>query len=83
MREFFIGALDKLVALLVILLAIGVAVGGLVTMFSGNGGFLQGLAIWLFGGIYVLVIGGMLYLFLGIYDNTRRTADAVERMAAK
>lgn len=83
MREFFIGALDKLVALLVILLAIGVAIGGLVTMFSGNGGFLQGLAIWLFGGIYVLVIGGMLYLFLGIYDNTRRTADAVERMAAK
>ena len=31
--------------------------------------------------IYLLLMGGMVYLGLGIYNNTRRTAEAVERLS--
>jgi len=37
--------------------------------------------VLIFGGLYVVLMGGMMYLFLGIYDNTKRTAEATERMA--
>lgn len=85
MRDFFIRSLERIVSVVVILLAVFVAVGGIAVMFAGpgqGGGLLPGLAIWAGGAIYVLVVGGFLYLALGIHDNTRRTAEAVERLAA-
>ncbi|WP_420396749.1 hypothetical protein [Nioella sp.] len=78
MRDFFIGALDKLITVIVILMIVAVVIGGLVTMFSPMGGFLQGLGLLIFGGLYVILMGGMMYLFLGIYHNTKRTAEILE-----
>jgi hypothetical protein len=52
-------------------------------MFDRNGGFLAGLAVLVGGTIYVILVGGMLFLFLGIYQNTKRTAAAVEAMNNK
>jgi phosphotransferase system glucose/maltose/N-acetylglucosamine-specific IIC component len=78
MRDFFIGALDKLITVIVVLMIIGVVGGALFTMFSPMGGFLQGLGLLIFGGLYVVLMGGMMYLFLGIYHNTKRTADILE-----
>ncbi len=83
MRDFFIRSFEMIVSALIVLLALGVLVGGLVTMFSAQGGFIAGLGIWLFGAVYVLFIGGAMYLALGIYQNTKRTADAVETMAKR
>lgn len=80
MRDFFILALEKLIAVIVVLMMIGVLVFGVMAMGSPQGGFLQGLMILVLGGLYVIMMGGMLYLFLGIYHNTKRTA---ELLAAK
>lgn len=81
MRDFFINSLEKIVTVIVFLMALGVLFGGLGTMFTPEGGFIAGIVVWIVGAVYVLVMGGMLYLALGIYDNTKRTAEATERMA--
>lgn len=81
MRDFFIGSFEKLVAVIIILFALGVLIGGLAAMFTQ--GFLQGIGILIGGGLYVIMMGGMLYLALGIYHNTKRTAEAIERLAMK
>lgn len=81
MRDFFIGSFEKIVSLIVIILAAVVVIGGIGAMF--NQGFLAGIGVLIVGGLYVIMVGGMLYLALGIYHNTKRTADAVEKLAAK
>lgn len=83
MRDFFILWLERIINVLIAIGAIGVFVGGLVIMFSAEGGFLQGIATWVGGAFYLILMGGMVYLGLGIYSNTRRTAEAVERMAQR
>jgi hypothetical protein len=46
---------------------------------GAGGGILAGLAILVVGSIYVVFMGGLMYLGLGIYQNTKRAADALER----
>ena len=81
MRSFFIGSFEILITILVVVMCIGVVISALVTMTTG-GGFFAGLGILIFGGFYVVVTAGMMYLFLGIHDNTKRTAEALERMSS-
>lgn len=81
MRDFFIRSFEMIVSVVVVVAALVVFIGGLVTMFSHMGGFLQGLMVWVIGAIYVLFMGGAMFLGLGIYQNTKRTADATERLA--
>ncbi|WP_299352556.1 hypothetical protein [uncultured Shimia sp.] len=83
MRDFFINSLEKIVSAIIVLMSLGVVLGGLGTMFTPEGGIIPGLMVWAFGAVYVLVMGGMMYLALGIHDNTKRTAEATERMADK
>ena len=83
MRDFFILWLERIVNAVVILGAAAILIGGVVAMFSPQGGILQGLLVWLGGAIYLTVMVGMIYLGLGIYNNTRRTAEAVERLAER
>ena len=95
MREFFIRSLEIVVNIVVVLLSIGVVISALGVMFSGIhatgadgsqvsiSGPLAGLGILLFGAIYICILGGTLYLGLGIYHNTKRTAEAVERLAQR
>lgn len=78
MRDFFIGSFEKLISVLIILLGIGVVIGALAAM--AQEGFFAGIAVLIGGAIYTVVMGGMLYLAFGIYHNTKRTAEAVERM---
>ena len=81
MRDFFIKSFESLIAIIIIISAAGTVIAGLATMFSE--GFFRGIAVLIFGAIYTVVMGGGLYLAFGIYHNTKRTADAVERMAQK
>lgn len=83
MREFFILWMERIVNVVIVLGAIAVVISGLVAMFSAQGGILQGLGVWIIGSIYLILMGGMIYLGLGIYNNTRRTADAVEKLSAR
>lgn len=81
MRDFFILALEKLIAVIVVLLIIAVLIFTVMVMASPQGGALQGVAVLVGGGLYVVLMGGMLYLFLGIYHNTKRTAELLATSA--
>lgn len=83
MREFFILWMERIINVVIVLGAIAVVISGFVAMFSAQGGILQALGVWIIGTIYLILMGGMIYLGLGIYSNTRRTADAVEKMSAR
>lgn len=92
MREFFIGAFETLVSVIIILMAALVALMGVVTMFGGGmtgpgghhmDGVLPGLLILFIGAVCVVFIGGVMYLGLGVYDNTRRSAELLEQIASR
>lgn len=76
MRNFFINSFEKLVGVIIVLMAIGVVIGAFGA--SQEGGVLAFLGVLIFGAIYVIFMGGIMYLGLGIYHNTLRTADALE-----
>ncbi|MCD9148174.1 hypothetical protein [Pseudophaeobacter flagellatus] len=83
MRDTFIGLFEKLVGVFVILLCVGVLVGTVAAFLAPapNGGLLPALGILVVGSIYAIFMGGMMYLFLGVYHNTKRTAEAIEELA--
>ncbi|MEP2716217.1 hypothetical protein [Pseudophaeobacter sp.] len=85
MRDIFIGLFDKLVGVFVIFLCLGVLVGTGVAFVAPapNGGLLPALGILIGGSIYAIMVGGMMYLFLGVYHNTKRTAEAIEELAKR
>lgn len=80
MRDFFINSFEKLVGVLVALMAIGVLIAAIGMMMNPQGGFLVGLMTLIGGAVYVLFMGGAMYLGLGIYQNTKRTAEATEAL---
>lgn len=84
MRDFFIQALDKVISAIVIIGGIAVVIGFFVVLFAGpQGGLLPALAILFGGSLYLIIVGGLMYLFLGIYANTKRTAELLERNAVE
>ena len=83
MRDFFIRSMEQIINVVLVIGAILVVLGAISTMFHPMGGFLSGLMVLCGGAIYLLLMGGMIYMGLGIYHNTRRTAEAVERLASR
>lgn len=90
MRDFFIRSLDVLIGIFVVFAVIGIIVASAAMMSGGmsgpggmpmQGGVGSGVALLVVGLLYVCFIAGFLYLGVGIYHNTRRTAEATERMA--
>uniref|UniRef100_UPI0035B4A491 hypothetical protein n=1 Tax=Paenirhodobacter enshiensis TaxID=1105367 RepID=UPI0035B4A491 len=81
MRQFFINSLDKIITVFLALGCLGVLLSGL-TMMMQNG-FVAGLMVLIGGGLYIVLMGGFCYLFIGIHENTRRTAEAVEKLVAR
>lgn len=81
MRNFFIGSFEKLVGLFIVLLGLGVVIAAVGAFVSPQaGGALAGVGILIGGALYLVLMGGMLYLFLGIHANTKRTAEAIEKL---
>ncbi|WP_372840894.1 hypothetical protein [Phaeovulum sp.] len=91
MRDFFINTFEILVGVIVVLLCIGIVAFAGITAFGGNemmgpgapSGPLMGLGILIGGAIYVIFIAGLMYMGLGIYQNTKRTAEAVEKLVTR
>ncbi|MFT4150942.1 MAG: hypothetical protein QM656_12165 [Paracoccaceae bacterium] len=81
MRDFFIEWFEKVVSVIVVVAAIGVVVAAIAALFQQ--GFLAFLAVLIFGALYVVLMGGAMFLGLGIYQNTKRSADLLERLALK
>ena len=79
MRDFFINSFEKLVGVIIILIAIGTLLGAFGA--AQEGGILAFLAVLVFGAVYVVFMGGLMYLGLGISHNTQRTADALEKQS--
>ena len=94
MREFFIKSLEKVINIIVILgaavvviaavaVSVGGRMGGEMGGQMGGGGPLMGLLVLIVGAVYLILVGGFMYLGLGIYQNTKRTAEATERLASR
>lgn len=81
MRDFFIQSFEKLVTVIVVLLGLAVIIGAIGALLQQ--GALAFLLVLIVGVIYLIMIGGLLYLWLGIYQNTKRTADLLEKVALK
>ncbi len=91
MRHFFIRVLDLLIGVVVVIGILGVLISSAAmitvgvpgpdgTTISGVG---PGIAVLVAGLLYMIFLGGFMYLGVGIYHNTRRTAEAVEQLAGK
>lgn len=90
MRDFFINSLEILVGIIVVVMGLGVlafagmaAFGGGMMGPGGMAGPLGAVAILIGGGLYVIFIGGFMYMGIGIYQNTRRSAEALEKLLSK
>ena len=94
MRDFFINGFEILVGIIIVLMVLAVLGFAGMAAFGGGGsvmmdgqalpsGPLVGLGILVGGLLYVLFVGGLMYLGLGIYQNTKKTAAALERMGGK
>jgi hypothetical protein len=89
MRDFFINSLEFLVSVIVVLLSLAVLGIAAAAAFGGGmgadgpSGPLAAIGVLIGGGIYVLFVGGFMYLGLGIYQNTKRSADALEKLLSK
>lgn len=85
MRDFFIKWLERVINILIIIGAVAVVLTGFGAMVSApygaGSGLITALTIWVGGGIYLILTGGIVYLGLGVYNNTLRTAEATERQA--
>ncbi|MDQ7775214.1 MAG: hypothetical protein Q4615_04495 [Paracoccus aminovorans] len=85
MRDFFINWAEKLITVFVALMVLAIVVGGIGIMFAPppQGGFLPGLLMLVFGLLYAIIIGGLMYLFFGIYRNTQRSNELLEQLLRK
>ena len=81
MRDFFIQSFEKLVSVIVVLMMIGSVLGAFVA--GAQEGFLAFVLVLIMGAIYTVLLGGGLYLGLGIYQNTKRSAELLERIVSK
>ena len=94
MRDLFINLFEKLVSIIIILMILAVLAFSIMMMAGGGvmmvgpmgemgGGLVPGLIFLVAGLIYVIFVGGFMYLGLGIYQNTKATAEAVRGMAGR
>lgn len=66
-----------------VILVVVVSLNVMFTSSLYGGGFFRGLFILLVGGISVLLTGGSMYLGIGIYHNTKKTAELLEKAQAQ
>jgi hypothetical protein len=78
MRDFVIKSLDVIVWIVAAVFVAGGVLGGLFAMANGQ---MQGLAFIILGPLYAIVFAGWIFLAIGTYNNTKRTADAIEKLA--
>lgn len=80
MQRFFIDSLRAIVSVAVVLMGVGIVLAALSAAASPQGGPLAAIAVLVGGFIYLVMVAGFIYLQMGIHDNTRRTAEAVEAL---
>jgi hypothetical protein len=86
MQSLFIRALEMTINVVAaicvaaVVIAALAAFAGALAPAGGASGVALGIGILLGGAVYLSLTFGFLFLVLGVYRNTQRTADAMERM---
>lgn len=80
MRELIIKSLDMIVWIVAGLIALAGVIVGVMALGQGE---VAGLGIIIGGLLYAVVFAGMFFLMIGVYTNTKRTAEAIEKLAAR
>lgn len=83
MRDFLISSLNNLVSIIVVLTMIGAVLGALTILNDPQAPYptVSALAVLIGGFVSTVVFGGSVFLLIGIYENSKRTADALEKQA--
>ena len=81
MRDKIISALTFLIWVLGAILLSGGFFAGIAVMSDPSGGFFKGIFVMLIAVIYAILTLGFYFIASGIYENTRRTAAAVDKLA--
>ena len=80
MRQAIINSLDILIWVVGALIALAGVVAGIVALSQGQ---VLGLGIIVGALLYAIIFMGMFFLIIGIHNNTKRTAEAVEKLAMR
>ena len=79
MRDFCIGLFSKIIDILVVLSLIGAAVVYIESEKMGSPvSHFRAVIVLIGGALYVSFLAGALYLGLGVYHNTKRSAELLE-----
>jgi len=74
MRNLITKSLELICQIAIVVFVLGGLIGG-----WSQGGFLAGIAGMIGAFLFSIVVFGALFVLLEIADNTRRTAEALER----
>jgi hypothetical protein len=80
MRDMIIKSLDVIVWIVAFVFAAGGIIAGVVALANGQA---QGIALIILGPLYAIIFAGWIFLSIGTYHNTKRTAEAIEKLAAR
>lgn len=80
MRQFIIRSFEGIVWIFGALVALAGVVVGVLALANGQ---VQGLLFIIGGPLYAILLMGMFFIAVAISDNTKRTADAVEKLLAR
>ncbi|SIO17721.1 hypothetical protein [Vannielia litorea] len=80
MRNTIIKIFEILIWVIGGLVAIGGVIGGIVMLAQGE---VVGLGVIIGGLLYAVIIMALFFIQIGTYNNTRRTAEAVEKLAGR
>ena len=83
MRDFCIGLFSKIIDILVVLSLIGVLIGATFVYIESEKmgspvSHFRAVIVLIGGALYVSFLAGALYLGLGVYHNTKRSAELLE-----
>lgn len=78
MRETIIKIFEILIWVIGALCAIGGLIGGIVILAQGE---VVGLAMIIGGILYAVIIMALFFMQIGIYYNTKRSADYLEQLS--
>jgi hypothetical protein len=77
-RQTIINSLEMMIWAIGGLIAIVSVIGGIMAISAGQ---MQGLLMIIGGPLYAILFMGMFFIVLGIHTNTKRTAEAIEKLA--